>query len=156
MIRRFLLACALLGVLVPQAVLAHTVVWSRSEADATVLDFRYSSGEPMTFAKIVVRAPNSGSETQNGRTDRNGRFAFSPDQDGIWSITVDDGTGHVLTATPEISNSASDVSPAMDPFQNSAIQQGGWTIRVLLGVSIILNLFFLARFFLRRKTRNAV
>ena len=156
MIRRFLLACVLMGVFVPQTVLAHTVVWSQSEADATVLDFRYSSGEPMTFAKIVVRAPNSGTETQNGRTDRNGRFAFSPDQDGVWTITVDDGTGHVLTATPEIKNSNSSVTPVMDPFQNSAFRQDGWTIRILLGISAILNLFFLARFFMLRKNRNAV
>lgn len=59
----------------------------------------------MSFAKVKIWSPeNDRVEFQNGRTDKNGRFSFFPDVDGVWHITVNDGMGHVATLKPELSN----------------------------------------------------
>lgn len=119
--------------------LAHGVAWTRAEAQAVVLDFRYSDGEAMAFAEVVVQAPGHGPRTQTGRTDRNGRFAFVPDMDGEWSVRADDGTGHVLTATPAIAGGHYGGETRFDPFQNSLLRDG-WTLRTGFGLSLLLNL----------------
>jgi nickel transport protein len=56
----------------------------------------YDSGEPMSYAKVKISAPQAELTFQSGRTDRNGRFCFFPDMAGEWKVIVDDEIGHRL------------------------------------------------------------
>lgn len=74
---------------------AHGV---RGEVDAggMVVSAQYSTGEPMSYAKVKISAPGAKFTFQSGRTDRNGRFCFFPDAPGDWEVIVDDEMGHRL------------------------------------------------------------
>lgn len=49
----------------------------------------------MSYAEIKIFSPdNKNIEHQNGRTDKNGCFAFLPDKVGEWKVMVNDGMGH--------------------------------------------------------------
>jgi len=56
----------------------------------------YDTGEPMSYAKVKISAPQAELTFQSGRTDRNGRFCFFPDIAGEWKVIVDDEIGHRL------------------------------------------------------------
>ncbi len=92
---------------------AHGVTHSFSTEKALLLQTAYSDGSPMSFAKVVVFSPSDSKvEHQNGRTDKNGRFAFLPDEQGEWRITVNDGMGHAFTRQIRIDNPTDPVLPA--------------------------------------------
>ncbi|MBI3446966.1 MAG: carboxypeptidase regulatory-like domain-containing protein [Magnetospirillum sp.] len=117
--------------------LAHGVVWSVN-AGASVVEFRYTTDEPMSYAAITVQGPGDTNSFQTGRTDPQGRFAFIPDRDGAWTVTADDGMGHVSTATVPVEGGRTAIARP-DPFMASAIHDG-WVLRTLLGLSLIGNL----------------
>lgn len=116
---------------------AHGVVWAVG-GGAAVVEFRYTSGEPVAHAAVAVRAPNEPAAIPGGRTDGKGRFAFLPEGNGAWAITADDGMGHVSTATIAVEGASVPNSPP-DPFQASWLRDG-WGLRILLGLSLIGNL----------------
>jgi nickel transport protein len=115
---------------------AHGVVWSVG-VGASVVEFRYTTDEPMSYADITVQGPGD-TAAQTGRTDAKGRFAFMADRHGPWSVTADDGMGHVSTAIVPADGGRTAMAPP-DPFMASAIHEG-WLLRTLLGVSLIANL----------------
>lgn len=83
----------------------HRVI--RDGGTITVKSF-YSDHEPMAYAKAMVYGPSDEKvEFQNGRTDRNGRFAFFPDEEGTWRIEVNDGMGHLMKADIDVTDSDS-------------------------------------------------
>lgn len=61
-----------------------------------VVTAEYDTGEPMSYARVEVSAPNTKISFQSGRTDRNGCFVFFPDTPGMWKVAVDDEIGHRL------------------------------------------------------------
>jgi nickel transport protein len=61
-----------------------------------VVTAEYDTGEPMSYARVEVSAPNTKIPFQSGRTDRNGCFVFFPDAKGMWKVAVDDEIGHRL------------------------------------------------------------
>lgn len=130
--------------------LAHGVVWSVN-AGASVVEFRYTTDEPMSYAAITVLGPGGTVTFQTGRTDPSGRFAFIPDRDGAWTVTADDGMGHVSTATIPVEGGRTAIAPP-DPFMASAIHEG-WLLRTILGLSLIGNLGLATSAF-RRKRRS--
>ena len=71
----------------------------------------YDDGRPMAFCDVAVFAPGNPDETwQEGTSDRNGSFAFLPDTNGTWRVTVDDGMGHRLEADVRIGSAGSQSS----------------------------------------------
>jgi len=111
----------------------------------------YDTGEPMSYAKVTVSAPESRYTFQSGRTDRNGRFRFAPDQEGVWRIVVDDEMGHRLEMEVPVGE---DLLPGR---YRSEGQAGGSSLgryeRALMGLSIIFGLFGVAAWWTRRKKR---
>jgi len=85
---------------------AHGVFHRIERKEALVIAAEFDDGEPMSYADVKVLSPAGGKiEHQNGRTDRNGYFAFIPDQPGDWKITVDAGMGHVIDTRVSVNES---------------------------------------------------
>ena len=99
-----------MGLLTPAVLYAHGAGYERlPSAEAVVLQFRYSIGEPMADTDVIVQGPG-GQRWQQGRTDSAGRFALVPEQEGRWAVVVDDGLGHEVRAEIEVGPGA--VTPA--------------------------------------------
>lgn len=55
----------------------------------------YSDQEPLSYCETKIYSPDNRNEPyQQGLTDRNGRFIFSPDKPGKWKVEINDGMGH--------------------------------------------------------------
>lgn len=105
-------------------------------AGAVVLEFFYSSGEPLSYAEIFIWSPDDARiEFQNGRADRNGRFAFAPAEKGTWRVEANDGRGHKATALCRIDPSKT--IPSTDSPEGGP--PGSRALTALLGVSLIAN-----------------
>ncbi len=86
--------------LCPGLLWAHGMVYEVAEKQAITITAMYDDGEAMSYADVKIFSPdNDKLEHQNGRTDKNGSFAFMPDTDGVWRIVVDGGMGHVISTT---------------------------------------------------------
>ena len=78
-------------------ILAHAHgVKGRISSGGIVVIAEYDTGEPMSYARVKISAPDAKLTFQLGRTDRNGRFCFFPDMPGEWIVAVDDEMGHRL------------------------------------------------------------
>ena len=90
--RYWIAAFCLIGFQHPS--LGHAV-WGVVENDAVGVRFVYDGGAPLRAAdvKVTSLAPGEISAIE-GLTDRDGRFAFFPDQPGEWRVEVNDGMGH--------------------------------------------------------------
>lgn len=113
-------------------------------ADTVTVECVFTDGEPMQYAEVVLYSPeNTTMEYQNGRTDKQGIFAFYPQSSGIWRMEVSDGMGHAIQA--EI-----DVIPQNDTdaggYKTIAEQQHGnessGLFKAVLGISLIINIFW--------------
>jgi hypothetical protein len=84
-------------------------------------------------------------------TDRDGYFSFVPFEDGPWRITVEDDMGHKGEVTLTIAGSGLDQG---DPAASSGLTGGAGrpslAFRIILGLSLILNIFAVYNFILRR------
>ena len=104
-----------------------------------VVTAQYDTGEPMSYARVEISAPDSKLPFQSGRTDRNGRFCFFPDTSGDWKVVVDDEMGHRLEV----------IVPVNEAMQLKTNQKaGGPLLRsfsrytgVILGISVIFGIF---------------
>jgi len=77
--------------------LAHGVHHEVLTDSSVIIRVEYEEGGAMSYADVFVYSPDDDKvEYQNGRTDKNGVFAFVPDKPGVWKIRVDDGQGHGL------------------------------------------------------------
>ncbi len=129
-----LVGAVVAGLLVPDVCLAHGVAYSVAEA-GTAVQAAYDDGQPMAFCDVTLFSPADPDQPyQTGTTDPAGRFAFVPDADGAWSVTVDDGMGHAVHATVvvEAGSAASDVKDDTRPGRGPAL---------LVGLSVIFGLF---------------
>jgi len=103
----------------------------------------YDDGSPMAYCDVAVFAPGDPStEYQTGTTDRNGCFAFFPDTNGNWRVTVDDGMGHLVTANIV-------VGPEMLHVRAGANGRDRLG-RSIVGVSVIFGVFGILSLFSRR------
>ncbi len=91
--------CAVLIVccLAAASAFGHGAGFQRDSAQAMVLRFGYSTGEPMSDTDVVVHGPDQ-SIALRTRTDRDGRVAFVPTTPGEWQAQIDDGLGHEVAA----------------------------------------------------------
>lgn len=141
---------------IPENLFAHGVDYEVKEGKAVVIRAGYDDGEPMSYAEIKIFSPdNKDIEHQNGRTDKNGCFAFLPDQIGEWRVVVNDGMGHGVVTEVEVfavGESASGGKEAMK-IETTAKGWPRWQ-KLITGVSIIWGLAGLV-FYLKAKKRIA-
>ena len=121
---------------------------------AIVVEFIYDDNQPMRYAEVLIFSPEDDDiEYQNGRTDMNGRFAIYPDAPGKWRIQADDGTGHLERVSIEVAaddtgedtgeegvSSVSERTTAQGRDHHHNGLPRIWA--VILGISLIMNLFF--------------
>ena len=102
----------------------------------------YDDGEPMSYAAVEIKAPDSKTAFQTGRTDRNGIMMFLPDQPGRWQAVVSDGMGHRLEVETEVAATAK--SPRHEPVTNQVPvvkRPGGSRVQgIITGLAIIFGL----------------
>jgi nickel transport protein len=100
---------------------------------------QYDDGEPMAYAAVEIKAPDSKIGFQKGRADRNGRFMFHPDTPGNWQAIVLDGMGHrlaldvVVGQVPGASKKAHTGIPAA-----AAVPGRLW--KIIVGLAVIFGL----------------
>lgn len=116
-----------------------------------VIKAEYSDGMPMSYAEIVISAPDAKLPFVSGWTDRNGRFCFFPDINGLYHAAISDELGHKLemdipidqNVAPKEKNSAKSGSDGMFVKYEKA----------LLGVAII-NILFSFLFYIKALRLN--
>ena len=132
----------------------------------------YSGGVPVRDGSVTVQLSGVEEVFQRGFTDQNGTFTFSPDRAGEWTVRVDDGMGH--GKRQKIHIGASFLGPAADRATEKIVKEpmpddkqdlvsadtedNGipfsavpvW-LKLLLGVSLILNISFFMSLWSRRK-----
>lgn len=124
------------------------------KAKAVTAEFFYDDQEPMQYAEVLVFSPlDEKVEYQNGRTDRRGRFAFYPEASGTWKIEVRDGMGHmvrgVIDVAPDVGENAEYGKPVQDD-RAAASRQASKSGKVVLGLSLMLNMVAIAYFWKNR------
>ncbi|MGD9188973.1 MAG: hypothetical protein PVI89_12210, partial [Desulfobacteraceae bacterium] len=124
-----------------------------------VVSAAYDSGDPMSYAKVTISAPDGKLPFQSGRTDRNGRFCFFPDDSGVWKILITDGMGHGLTqqvAVDEAHSLSSDSGgEQIGPSRLGKAEKALMGLCILFGVTGVLNALRLRRKTNRRTNRQA-
>jgi len=87
-------------VAMPGMAAAHGVFHQVTRGEAVLVTAEYDDGDPMSCAEVKIHPPGEGKiAQQTGRTDRNGCFAFVPDVQGQWRVTIDGCMGHAVEAT---------------------------------------------------------
>jgi nickel transport protein len=156
-------AAVILTTLFPSVVFGHGVevyeISNEISNKVKTVYFKYSTGEPMMYAKIRVYPPSQPDmENLQSITDPNGYFSFVPDETGEWRITAEDGMGHKGTITVLAENSASGelFSGTNAASSVSGTDTGGkktpLPFRITLGLSLILNVFAVYNFALKKRT----
>ncbi|MDR2098259.1 MAG: DUF4198 domain-containing protein [Spirochaetaceae bacterium] len=141
----FPLFTLIFGLVFPAVVFGHGVeVYdvSGEERPVRVVYFKYSTGEPASFAKIKIFPPSTAErnvESLVSITDRNGIFCFIPDEEGEWRVDMEDGMGH----KGSIIVNAAAVQTEADGDSGVA-ETGGRApllFNILLGLSLLANIF---------------
>ncbi len=101
----------------------------------------YDDGEPMSYAAVEIKAPNSEIAFQTGRTDRNGCFMIKTDNPGDWQVVVSDGTGHRLALDFSVSADKENLQAVEKVSSPRAIHHAmERPIKIIAGLSIIFGL----------------
>jgi nickel transport protein len=134
------------ALLLPALLLSHGVEVSESENSVKIARFSYSDGKPMMYAKIKLYPPKTPTvETIKSLTDKNGFFAFVPDEEGEWRVEALDGMGHRSEIKLNVVKASLDTT---DPEEN--LTQTSIIFRMILGLSLLLNIFAVYSFVLKR------
>ncbi len=150
---KFSLIICFLIFLSSQAVLAHGV---EGEIEyfpkGVVVTATYDTGEPMSYAKVEIYAPDSKIRFQIGRTDRNGRFAFVPDVSGRWQVIVSDRLGHRLELSVNVKDLKEFTSPSPEIVEKTGPSLfASRKIATLVGILLIFGIFGWLKEFWRLK-----
>ncbi|MEW6658926.1 MAG: hypothetical protein AB1424_09725 [Thermodesulfobacteriota bacterium] len=127
----------LMVLMVPRQVLAHGVEGTVQPGGLAVA-CRYSSGEPMSYAKVTILSPGTTQPFQVGNADKNGRFCFYPDALGEWRVTADDGMGHHLEVKVPVTDP--EATKQILPAPGAGSVSDTRSLRVLTGLSAIFGL----------------
>ncbi|MFP3043263.1 DUF4198 domain-containing protein [Treponema primitia] len=139
---------------VPPNIFGHGVeIYDLTSEDRAVqtIRFQYSTGESMSFAKIKIFPPSTAKnnvESLVSISDRNGIFCFIPDEVGEWRVEIEDGMGH--KGSIMINAGPADQTPSSAP--ETAAGKLPLPTGIILGLSIILNIFAICYFMGRVKT----
>lgn len=115
-----------------------------------VVTSQYRGGSLLSYSAVKVFFENQEMEFQNGRTDKHGRFCFFPDKEGIWYFEVDDEMGHVKRLEIKIGKDFFSGKKTNQP-QGSKPNDNSFLCKILLGLVLIMGLFFGMYFWKRRK-----
>jgi nickel transport protein len=116
-----------------------------------VITAEFDDGEPASYAQVKIYSPDGGQiEYQNGRTDKNGCFAFLPDRPGEWNITIVDGMGHRIQ-TEFVADEASEIRKKQDTGGPFPKWQG-----IVTGLGLILGISGFIMYFRARKLHRLV
>ena len=137
--------------------LAHGTGSEAVSESAEAVRFFYIGGDPMAYATIKVFSPTDDkAEYQAGFADGDGRFAFVPNAAGDWRVVAMDGMGHRAEAVVSHAAAVGGVSKsqaAHDPVSDGRLEiPTVW--KIVLGLSLILNLGGLAQWAMQRLRRN--
>jgi nickel transport protein len=132
------------GLVIPSYIFGHGVeVYDVSGEDRPVriVYFKYSTGEPVSFAKIKIFPPSTRDrnvESLVSITDRNGIFCFIPDEEGEWRVDMEDGMGH----KGSIPVNAAAVQDSVAGGETPAAGAGAPLVfNIALGLSLLVNIF---------------
>ncbi|MHB9291622.1 nickel transport protein [Hollandina sp. SP2] len=149
---KYLVAVAVLLLMIPAAVFAHGVeIFDvTGQQDVYTIKFSYTDGTPMLFAKVKVFPPSSpDAPAQESIADRNGYFSFINDEPGEWRLTAEDGMGHKGEIVVTTVGAGPGAEEAGKPAGEKTGEQASLATRLILGLSLILNVFALYSFILR-------
>jgi hypothetical protein len=156
---KYLFVVAILVLSLPARIFAHGVEAAEvsGRPDIRTVRFGYTDGGPMLFARVKVFAPSSpDTPAQESVADRGGYFSFVNDEPGEWRLTAEDGMGHrgeiVVTTTAAALPAGGE---AGEPAKTGG--PASLPLRLILGLSLILNIFAVYYFALTRfpKKRDA-
>jgi nickel transport protein len=112
----------------------------------------YDDGEPMSYAAVEVKAPESKISFQTGRTDRNGCFVVKTDVPGDWQVVVSDGMGHRLAlGFPVSANPENTQMVEKEAVPRAARHSMDRLTKIVAGLSVIFGLCGVAYGWKRRK-----
>jgi nickel transport protein len=120
---------------------AHGIRGKIISKTGILAEAEYDDGEPMSYASVEVFNLKENLPFQTGRTDRNGRFLFLPDNPGDWRVVVNDEMGHRIVLKTRI-----DENINLNKNQNQTDKTGyaGFLSRyekILAGVAIVFGMF---------------
>jgi nickel transport protein len=140
-LRRFFGGVFLAIHLLPLPLLAHAAAAAevaQNRENIKIIRFTYSTNDPMAYAKVKVYPPSKPNvEAIKSFTDRNGYFAFLPDENGEWVAEAFDGMGH----TAKIAVNSFEVS--QNSVEDKNIAAASKTFKIVLALSLILNIYAL-------------
>ena len=134
----FVILCCFFAIAISSSLYAHGVR-GKTGKGGIVISAEYTTGEPMSYAKVVITAPDKKIPFQIGRTDRNGRFCFYPDMPGKWKVVVEDGIGHRLEMNLSIKyiehfETSENIESSLEKYISKYL-------RAISGISIIFGIF---------------
>lgn len=113
---------------------AHGVRGTSQICEVICVTASYDDGEPMSYAAVEIKAPDSKLPFQSGRSDRNGLFCFNPDTPGPWQINVSDGMGHLVRLKSQVGQDLALQPAKVDP------DPGNKALKVTSGLSLLFGL----------------
>lgn len=127
---------------------SHGVTYGILNAQVIAVQFAYTGGEPMSYVETKIFSPESTPEVefQNGRTDAHGVFAFVPDIPGSWRVEAWDNLGHKGSVEVVVEQGKAGLKST---GQAGDLKGGSTMVKILLALSAIANLAFLAAFLKR-------
>lgn len=141
--------------------IAHGVTVEHRQVSSVEISAQFETGEPMANAQVLVYAPDQPAEPwQQGTTNDQGRFSFTPDQTqpGSWEVMVRQAGHGVVTTIPvensSPENSTSDPGTEAEAEPNSLISPSTGLSPVQQGItigSVIWGFIGTALFFARGK-----
>ncbi len=148
-----------LSLLASKGAEAHGVGYKESELRPISLEFFYSTGELMSYLEAKVFSPSDEKVAyQSGRTDEDGRFAFTPNKPGAWRVVVTDDEGHRAEAQIDVTEELMKAGASAAAGAGSAVREKKAApegldlyLRAGLGVSLLFNIASLVLLARRRK-----
>lgn len=141
--------------------IAHGVTVEHRQVSSVEINARFETGEPMANAQVLIYAPANPAEPwQQGTTDDQGQFSFTPDaaQPGSWEVMVRQAGHGVVTTIPvgnsSPENSTSNPGTEAESEPNSLISPSTGLSPVQQGItigSVIWGFIGTALFFARGK-----
>jgi len=131
----------------------HALQFSVTHAfPAVLVTVRYQGGEVLSYVPVRVVFGDEAIEFQNGRTDRNGSFAFVPDRAGSWKFSADDEMGHLGSCRIDVGADFFSSKPTAEKQPNRA--GSDFLLRLLAGIGAILALTGLLLFLEKRRHKT--
>lgn len=113
-------------------VLAHGILGRVNSSTGIMVEAEYDDGEPMSYTSAEVFCCEEKLPFQSGRTDRNGRFLFKPDKQGVWIVVVKDEMSHQLKLKTDIDENSNILE-----IKNNHLQSFPKYQKVFSGLSVI-------------------